>query len=143
MMIKLKLIFSGILLISTVSSCRLSCDVKDISVSELLLESAVDKGIDYCDVVTKASLNDDDAIKQISVMDFDNAVGYDHGAVLVDLILKIGEQKYIEIITAFTKEDKNRIKGYLRVGLEYGGNPQVKSKSIDEAFPKLYIFLNE
>ncbi len=28
-------------------------------------------------------------------MDFENAVGYDRGAVLVDLILSITEQKYV------------------------------------------------
>lgn len=143
----MKLNFCKILSVSflllLVNSCSNKCVVDNIEVSELLGTVAKEKSIDYCGLLKVALTGDKNAIKKLSLLEFDNAVGYDHGEVIVDLITVIGEKEYIKAISTVNKEQKNLISSYIDVGLEYGNNPLVKGKDFKTAFPKLYIFVNK
>lgn len=122
-------------------ACNNKCEVAGMEVSELLSTAAKEKSIDYCSLLGSAAKGDSTAIKRISLLYFGNAAGYDQGAVLVDLILRVGEDKYIQSISTINKDEKMIIESYLNVGLEYGANPKIKDITLKNIFPKIYTFL--
>lgn len=126
-----------------INSCKNKCSVDNIEVSELLSTVAKEKSINYCRLLREAITGDRNAINKLSLLEFNNAVGYDHGEVIVNLITTIGESAYIKAISTVNRDQKNLINSYIDVGLEYGNNPLVKRKDCKSAFPDLYIFLNE
>lgn len=137
-----KIIVASLLLLFT-SSCNNKCFVDDIEVSELLSTVAKEKSIDYCDLLKDALAGNKKAIKNLSLLEFNDATGYDHGVVIVDLITKLGETEYIKVISTINTEQKNLINSYVDVGLEYGSSPLLKGKDFKTTFPDLYAFLNE
>ncbi|MCH7415428.1 hypothetical protein MM213_18150 [Belliella sp. R4-6] len=110
--------------------------------SETLQVSAKERSIDYCGMLAKAINLDEKSIKELSELNFGDASGYDHGAVLVELITKVGETKYIQSISGIDKAQKSQLKAYLGVGLEYGSVPNLTSRRIETAFPALNNFLS-
>jgi hypothetical protein len=136
-----KIIFSVCFLFLLTNSCSNKCNVDNIEVSDLLGTVAKEKSINYCELLEVALTGDENAIKKLSLLEFDNSVGYEHGAVIVDLILVIGESEYIKAISRTNGEQRNLINTYLDVGLEYGNNSLVKEKDLKKAFPDLYFFL--
>ena len=93
-------------------------------------------------MLNKAIAKDANSIKQLTLLDFGDAAGYDHGTVIVDLIDLIGEEKFIQSLGAINEKQKNKLNSYLIVGIEYGNNPNLQGKTVKEAFPKIYDFLN-
>jgi len=124
-------------------SCSNSCNVSGINVSELLSVASKEKGIDYCSLLNKAIKQDEIAIRKLSLLEFNDATGYDQGAVIVDLILELGEKKYISSISEISNKEKILIESYIDIGVEYSDRPELKNKNSKNAFPKLYIFLKE
>jgi hypothetical protein len=86
------------------SSCNNKCIVDNIEVSELLSTVAKEKSIDYCDLLKTTLIGNKDAIKKLSLLEFNDAVGYDHGAVIVDLIIALGETEYIKSVGSPKKQ---------------------------------------
>lgn len=127
--------------INLIPSCKDSCNIRGIEVSELLSVSAKEKHINYCALLKTALDNNKEAVKELSLLEFYDAAGYDHGSVLVDLILLIGEEKYIESISTFNPNQKKLVKSYIEVGLLYGENQNLVGKNFENSFPKLDIFL--
>jgi len=123
-------------------SCNNKCIVNNIEVSELLGTVAKEKSIDYCKLLKTALTDDKSAIKKLSLLEFDNAAGYDHGVVIVDLITVVGEAEYMKAISTANKEQKILINSYINVGLEYG-NHHLQGKDFKNVFPDLYVFLKE
>lgn len=123
-------------------SCNPQCKVENIEVSELLMVSSTDKKYNYCELLEKSIKKDEPSIKEISLLNFDNAVCYDHGSILVDLINNIGEEKYIKALKELNIKEKNKVKSYLKVGLLYYENKKYKDKSFKEVFPKVYTFVS-
>lgn len=130
-------------LLMLINSCSNKCIVDNIEVSELLSTVAKEKSIDYCEILRTALAGDKNAIKKLSLLEFNDAVGYDHGAVIVDLIIELGETEYIKSISAISEEQKNLINTYVDVGLSYGNNSLIKEKDFKSTFPDLYIFLKK
>lgn len=103
------------------------------------------KSIDYCRLKV-ALIGDKNAIKKLWLLKFDNATGYTHGEVIVDLITTIGEIEYIKAISTLNKEQKNLILSYIlilsciKVGLEYRNNPSVKGKILKIPFLICILF---
>jgi hypothetical protein len=139
-------IFLNKLLFLMLSVCFISCNrhksVNGIVVSELLSIASNELQINYCKLLKEATKGNVFSIKQLSLLDFYDGVGYDHSLVIVDLIDFIGEDKFIQSLGTINEEQKNKIKSYLMVGLEYGNNPNLQKKTVKEAFPKIYVFLN-
>lgn len=53
----------------------------------------------------KGALNgNSDSIRKIALLDFKDAVGYDHGAVIVDIINIIGEDSFIKSIDSIDEK---------------------------------------
>ncbi|KAA1242523.1 hypothetical protein F0000_25150 [Aquimarina sp. RZ0] len=135
-MIRIKIISITILIIILVSCSGANKEcIQGIKVSELL-ESAT-TNYSYCSLIKKSIDLDSEALIKISTLPVFDAAGYEHGYVLINIVEKIGEDKYIAIISNIKKEDKKTIKSYLEVGLEYGGNKSYKDKELKEIFPKL------
>ena len=113
-----------------------------IEVSDLLYEYSQQHSNNYCELLRKSVQGDREAIKKLSLLRIDDAAGYDHGAVLVELVRFIGEEKYVSSIITITPAEKKTIRSYIDVGLEYEKSPNSGYKSIKTTFPSLYDFLN-
>lgn len=140
-----KNICKKILLYVILLMCFTSCGnkvINGIEVSELLLIVSEEQNIDYCRLLNEAVKGDDASIKQLALLEIYDGAGYDHGAVVVDLIALIGEDKFIHSIKTISIEQKKCIKGYIEVGLEYGNNTNLQAQTFKEVFPKIYDFLN-
>lgn len=122
-------------------ACSGHKEINGIEVSEILLTISKEQNIDYCKLLNKALKGDESSIRQFVLLKFYDSAGYDHGAVLVELIEVIGEDKFIHSLTTINNDQKKWIKDYIKVGLEYGNNNHLKTQTIKEAFPKIYIFL--
>jgi len=118
-------------------------NVQGIEVSELLIDKSKERGIDYCVLLKKSLSGDSNSILQISTLEFYDGCGYDHGAVLKDLIKKIGENDYIHKIKKTDKEQRRLILNYLEVGIQYDYDDSSHMKNVNEFFPKLYVFLTK
>lgn len=117
--------------------------INGIYVSELvIIHSREKQKINYCKLLKKATNGDIGSIKQLSLLEFYDGVGYDHGSVIVDLIEIIGENKFIQSLETINKKQKQIIEGYIEAGLEYGNNQNIQAQTVKEAFPKIYTFLN-
>ena len=123
-------------------SCNPKCKVENLEVSELLMVSSTYKKYNYCELLEKSIKKDEPSIKEISLLNFDNGVCYDHGSILVDLINNLGEEKYIKALKELNNKEKNKVKSYLEVGLLYYENEKYKDKSLEEVFPQVYTFIS-
>ena len=70
----------------------------------------------------------------------DGAGGYDLASVITQIIYKVGEDNFLNMTKSLTAEEKNLLKGFIEVGLEYGypidgKNPNQK---VEKEFPKIY-----
>ena len=130
-----------LILLVTLVGCKNNSVVNGIEVSELLIISANNQHVNYRKLLRESTEGNAKSTKELALLKFYDASGYDHGAVIVDLIDLIGEDKFIQSLSMINKKQKKDIEGYIEVGLEYGNNPKFQNKSIKEAFPKIYFFL--
>lgn len=140
-----KIIIKIFLLSIVLFMCFACCGrkvINDIEVSELLLIASKEQNIDYCKLLNESIKGNDSSIRQLALLKIYDGAGYDHGAVVVDLIGLIGEDKFIYSLTTINNEQKKWIKEYIEVGLEYGNNVNLQTQTFKEAFPKIYKFLN-
>lgn len=124
-------------------SCSNECSVSGIKVSELLSTSSKEKGINYCTLLDNAANGNEIAIREISLLEFNDATGYDQGEVIVDLILVLGEEKYIKSIASISKKEKILIESYIEIGFAYSEDPNLKNKKFDKVLPRVYSFLRD
>lgn len=124
------------------TDCNRNKSVNGVVVSELLINVSKEQHVNYCELLKKAMNGDVEHIKQLSLLEFYEGVGYDHGSVVVDLIGIVGEDKFIQSLATINREQKHLITSYIEAGLEYGNNPNVQGKTLKEAFPKIHTFLN-
>lgn len=132
---------SRLSLMLSLISCSEKCKIRNIEISELLVSISHQNNIKYCKILEKSMEGDNKFIRELSLLNFENAVGYDHGSVLVSLILNIGEEKYLEAIKPLNNEQKQRVKAFLEVGIEYGDNYFVNKRGLEEIFPKINEYL--
>lgn len=141
-----KIILQLLILVS--SQIFLSCneDVCNLpngnQTSDLLARVSREHNYDYCNLLEAALKGNKDSIKKLALLDLSDAAGYDHGAVLVKIILKVGNSKFINAISNISKHEKGIVEGYLNVGLEYGNDRKYERSSLKEVFPDIYSFLN-
>lgn len=120
-------------------SCH--CKVENIKVSESLDAVAYERDIDYCGLLKSSLKGNQKAIKEFSLLDFGDGTSYEHGSVLVDVILNIGEDKYLEAIKDISEEEKREIFSYIEVGTMYHYDEKISDKIPEQLFPKLILFL--
>ncbi|MFD2696970.1 hypothetical protein ACFSQ0_03120 [Mesonia sediminis] len=74
------------------------------------------------------------------------ASSYDLGYVLTQIIYRIGETNFADILREIPKSERNGFDGLIAVGLEYGDNDydgKMDNKRMETEFPKLTEILNE
>ena len=74
------------------------------------------------------------------------ASSYDLGYVLTQIIYRIGETNFADILREIPKSERNGFDGLIAVGLEYGDNDydgKMDNKRMEKEFPKLTEILNE
>ena len=97
-------------------------------------------------LIKNALKKDEKAIKDL--IEFPNggaASSYDLGFVITQVIYRIGEDEFINLIKNINIEELNELRGLIWVGLEYGDNNYdgiIDDKQIETEFPKLNIYLN-
>ncbi|WP_372473447.1 hypothetical protein AB4865_11555 [Capnocytophaga sp. ARDL2] len=134
-------VYTKFIMFLLVASCKTNCEINGIKVDELLYSVSYNKSIYYCELLELALNGDDEAIKEISLLEFYNAVAYEHGIIVVELILHIGENNYIKAIEGLNEKQKHLVEAYVNIGLEYGVNSRINNKEINKQFPKLDLFL--
>lgn len=133
--------YSILIMLFVFHSCNTKCNVDGIEVSELLLTVSSEKSYNYCSSLENAIKGNKNSVKELALLEFNDSSGYDHGTVLVELVEKIGEKKFINAISLIHSKDKNKILEYLEVGIIYNENESLNNKKVEEVFPILYAFL--
>jgi hypothetical protein len=84
----------------------------------------------------------------IKLIDFPNgggASGYDLGFVITQIIYRIGENNFAEILQEMEWSKRSNIAGLINVGLQYGDNDydgEMDQTNIENEFPKLHEILS-
>lgn len=79
-----------------------------------------------------------------NLINFDCASGagcYDLGFIIIQIEEQIGKKKFNKLLSSLNASNKNKLKGYISIGIEYGYENQKASKY--EHFKKNYIELIE
>jgi len=123
---------------------RYGKSVRGIMVTTILIVNCEEKyNINYCKLLKKATANNANAIRQLTLLKFSGCeTSYDHGAVIVGLIKRLGEDKFINSLGEISVQQRHSLESDIMAGMEYGGYSQLKDKTIKDAFPKIYTFLN-
>lgn len=129
--------------VSCISLCEDGEYVGTIYISPVLQVQTHDKSFfsDYGSLLENAIDGTADDLKSFCLMDFGGEGSYDHGGVLICLIDSIGEKKFLEAVKLMNQDEKNHLKAYLSVGMEYGQ----KSFSYDDIknYQKYYPLIAE
>jgi len=127
----------------TVFNCwkNYCCNVEGIEPSYLLLTLSNRDDYDYCDSLDQALQGDLLALKRLTMFHFEGGSSYEHGIVLLEVIDRVGENKYLEAVKDFSKKEKKTIDRYLNAGLNFSQNPKFQSQRIDLIFPQVNAFL--
>ena len=114
-------------------------EIEGIRISKLLQVSAKNNSYRYCDLVEKSLKGEKASLKTLSLLDIGDAAGYDHGIILVKIIQEIGSTTYLESLGNMSEGEKQKVKSYLEVGVEYGEFGD--DLTLKEMLPKVYGYL--
>ena len=136
---KLCLFIIAIFLLASCATNDLD-DCVGFQISEHLFSDININGYSYYYIAEKAVCNEDlyfiSLLSKVSVSD---GATYEHGAILIEAIDHISEEKYLEIFSCLTKNEQTDIMNYyLPAGLDFTENPRYKrTEWVSEAFPIL------
>ncbi|WP_028892082.1 hypothetical protein [Tenacibaculum sp. 47A_GOM-205m] len=136
-----------IFLILTIISCKKEKIDGIIIGDTLFVHLSVSENRKMVNLINQALKKDKNAI--IEITNFPNggaASSYDLGYVLTQIIYRIGENEFADILRKTPKSERNEIEGLIAVGLEYGDNDydgKMDEKRMETEFPKLTEILNE
>ncbi len=140
-----KIIFLFVIL--TIISCKKE-KVDGIIIGDtLFVHQSLSENIKMESLINHALKKDKNAI--IGIKKFTNggaASSYDLGYVLTQIIYRIGENEFANILREIPKSELNGFEGLIAVGLEYGDNDydgKMDNKRMETEFPKLTEILNE
>ena len=118
-----------------------SCNRDDCSdkLDYHLFESIKVDGNDYCDLVLLSLENDKNSVINISKVDLSDFASYQHGAVLINVIEKYGEDRYIkDVFNDLSNEKRNLVIASLKAGVEfYKSSKKRNLNDFNTSFPKL------
>jgi hypothetical protein len=136
-----------IFLTLTIISCKKEKIDGIIIGDTLFVHQSVSENRKMVNLINQALKKDKNAI--IEITNFPNggaASSYDLGYVLTQIIYRIGENEFADILRKIPKSERNEIEGLIAVGLEYGDNDydgKMDEKRMETEFPKLTEILNE
>ncbi len=122
-------------------SCSYHKNCNKPYISDYLIDHSREKNYNYCELVDKSLNNDINSIKKISLLEFYDGMTYEHGAVIIELIHEIGEEKYLEAIKDISSDEKNKLRVYLTAGFDFTQNPKFRNKDFKTLFRRVSVFL--
>ncbi len=133
-------------LIVLLLSCFLfSCkkeNVKGIVINNALLENQSLSDNKELSLIIQSTLKGDyNSLRRLNHFNCGDSAGcYDLGYVITQIIYKIGEPKFNEMIDKLDRKELYGIEGFINVGLEYGDNNydgKIDYKKVETEFPVL------
>lgn len=100
-----------------------------------------------CSIIKRTLNKDQHALVELTDYWCGGASGcYDLGYILTQIIYKVGEKEFINLIQGLPKNKKQELLSLIGAGLEYGDNNydgKMDDTTIEVAFPSLNKALNE
>ncbi|KGO84578.1 hypothetical protein [Flavobacterium suncheonense] len=124
----------------------LSCNqnhYKDIEFGNTLIENqTLSENRKLYEAVKKTVKLDSNGLAELINLNCGGAAGcYDLGAVITQIISKIGERDFLKMTKKLDSKQKLHLKSLIEVGLEYG--PINTEMNFEKVWPKLYKELNK
>jgi hypothetical protein len=117
-----------------------SCQSKpQIPLSDNLKTALGNKYSGYVGMLNKSIKGD--TVNMHSFLEIDyigDGGGYDHGWVLVQLLKKVGDAKFVNVLHSLDKKKLLNVKEYFNVGIDNGGK---KNKILFNDYPNTFIYL--
>jgi hypothetical protein len=140
---KYKTLFRGIIVTFPFSVLTLlfySCQSKPaIPISDNLKIALGNKYPGYIETLNKATKGDTLNIRRVLEIDYiGGGGGYDHGWLLVQLMKKIGDEKFVSILHSFDKMKLENVKHYFEVGIDNG---EKKNEILFNDYPNTFKYL--
>lgn len=128
---KNKNIFVLVCLILFFICCNNNISIDGIYISEHLCELADDRyGADYVGLLETSLNGENDSIRKFVQLSFDAAYAYEHGIIIVELIERIGSEKFICALENTDSAERNELSAYIQVGLEYGKTNECERRNV-------------
>ncbi len=140
---KKTIIFSLLLLII---SCN-SSETHGIKINGAFTEcQSFSENSKLINLIEKSLELDENAVLELTNFDCGGASHcYDLGSAITQIIYKVGEERFIALVSEFDRKQKSNLCGLIDVGLEYGFRLNIEKENLDfeNQFPKLYKVLVE
>jgi len=98
-----------------------SCNTSSLSIPDTLATRLKSKSQyrHYVHIVNKSIKGDTLALKEIMLIDdlYDGA-GYEHGGVLIEILEKVGDEEFNNVITSLDDSKKENVREYIMAGLD-------------------------
>ncbi len=120
--------------------------VKGIETKYLVNGISCEDNITYCKLLRGSLKGDETDIKEFALMNFEGAYSYYHGGVILDVIDRIEEEKFISAISMCSLEEQKRIEAYLCVGIVYYSDCPSNitcDEYFEKHYPKVWKFFNK
>lgn len=110
-----------------------------ITLSSLLQEHNNIGNISYCELIYFSVQKNKNSIIDLIRYPVEDAISYDHGYIITQILLIIGEDIILEIYKSgkLTIEDLELLKSLIEVGIEYG-DFVLEDSTPKKLFPKIY-----
>ena len=130
-----------ILLLISISGC-IRKEVDGIKIGHNLYDTqTVGFNHTLCSLIEQTINGESQSLKQlINLSDGEAAGSYDKGDVIVQILKKIGERKFIKMAVTLNKENRSSLQSYLTAGIEYG--QETNPKNLEKEFPELSKLLS-
>jgi hypothetical protein len=126
-------------------TCRTAAGVEldDHIFSEVLVG-----GLSYCLAVETALVGDTATIKALSVCDrFDGIASYQHGAVLIEIVHTLGEDRFLHALDDLTPRQCSILAASMTAGLDYADSLRFvrgcRDKRLECVYPKVHAYVVE
>jgi len=145
--LKSNFILAVLVSISVLVSCD-STTVNGVFIDHTLYENLpIAKRFELKKLIKETLNKDEKALAKLNEFSCGGAAGcYDLGFVITQIIYKISENEFIEMVKKLEKEKIIGLEGLIEAGLEYGDNNhdgKMDNKKIEIESPKLYKVLSD
>lgn len=128
-------------------ACNKTCKhAAGVELDEHLFSDVVIDGRPYCATVNAALLGDSSAIKELSVYArFDGVAAYQHGAVLIEIVNTIHEDRYLKVLGDLSPYESTSLANSLEAGIDYADTLRTTSgctkRSLECIYPLVHSYI--
>ncbi len=145
--LKPKFFLTILLFVTTLISCD-HAEVDGVFIDHTLYENLTSSKQTELKKLIRLTLNKDEkALTRLNKFWCGGAAGcYDLGFVVTQIIYRLGEDEFINMVVKLDRERISGLEGLIAAGLEYGDNNKdgkMDNKQIETEFPRLHKVLSE